>query len=254
MADDLEWDLPEGFQFAIDNRPDQPEKVISVPTKLWRPWVADSVGRLNEKFPRCSWGTYPGHDPSEADAADGMIPNWSTPEGHAYGTSLANYVARQAFCKAEGIWYVIHYGRIWSMTRPSSGWLPYFDRNNPNPSRSHKNHGHISWYFNKKPTPVTPPTPAPKPYEDGWHPDLPWIFYLDKQDIGVTQSTSVWLIQKALGLKPYDGNYTVTVRDAVQVWQRDVAKDDPKLSDGILGPRDAAMLFGPDVAVQASSA
>lgn len=222
--------------------------------KVWRPWVLDSLKRLDALFPKAEIGTYPGHEPTEADAADLMIPAYATAAGRALGTAIANHVARVEFCKTEGIWYVIYWGRIWSMTRPASGWLPYFDRNNPNPSRSHHNHDHISWYENKKPTPVTPPVPVPKPYEDGWHPALPWVFYLDKQKVGVTKSDSVWLIQKALGLKPYDGTYTTTLRDAVQVWQRDVAKDDAKLCDGILGPRDAAMLFGPDVTVQASSA
>ena len=134
------------------------------------------------------------------------------------------------------------------MTRPSRGWIPYFDRNNSNPSRSHKNHVHVSWY-NKDPR----PSPVPQPYTEDWLPPLPWIFYLDKQKVGVTHSTSTWLLQKALGLKPYDGAYTVTVRDAVQVWQKDVAKDDPKFCDGILGPRDAALLLGAHVRIETTS-
>lgn len=237
---------------------------ISVPTTDWVDWFRPTVLELNTAYPLFSWGTYPGHDPSIHNAADGMVPAWQTAAGRAKGQALADHIARTSFMKPRGGWYVIFWGRIWSMTRPSSGWLPYFDRNNTNPSRSHHNHVHFSAYLKKPagvvlpvpPVPAYPPSGPPpvlKPYTEGWVPATPWTFYLDRQEIGTTQSDSAWLIQKALGLKPYDGNYTAELRAAVKDWQLNTLKDDPKFCDGVLGLLQARSLFNDTITIETSS-
>lgn len=119
---------------------------ISVSLDKWKPHVVKVVTGLEARYPACSWGTYPGHDPSESLATDAMIPSWQTPAGKKIGDNLANYLANVDTAKRLGVWYVVWDGRIWSMTRPSAGWLPYFDRNSSDPSRSHKNHVHVSFY------------------------------------------------------------------------------------------------------------
>jgi hypothetical protein len=230
---------------------------ITVPLSKWRSYVRLAVVWLTARFITSGFsaGTYPGHDPNEDRAVDFMVPAWQTAAGRAKGQKLADYLANKAVMSRLAGWYVIWWGRIWSMTRPEKGWLPYFDRNNTNPSRSHHNHVHFSFYDKaaKNPlygTPSTPAPAAPKPYTEGWVPDKPWVFYLDRQSLGLTGSDSVWLIQKALGLKPYDGNYTQAVRDAVRKWQRDVLKDDPAYCDGILGRLQAKSLFNDAIDIE----
>lgn len=230
---------------------------INVSTGLWRSYVRLAVVWLVARFITSGFGvgTYPGHDPNQDRAADFMVPAWQTAAGKAKGTKLAAYLASTKTAKRLAVWYVIWNGRIWSMTRPEKGWLPYFDRNSTNPSRSHKNHVHVSWYAKAASnplysTPAAPATPEPAPYSTGWVPPQPWVFYLDRQVIGATQSTSVWLIQKALGLDVRDGNYTQALRDQVLAWQRDVLLDDPKYCDGILGRQQAKALFNDAIAIE----
>jgi hypothetical protein len=228
---------------------------FSVPLIKWASWVRASVVEIEKAWPAFSTGTYPGHDPDEAHAADYMVPAWQTSAGRAKGQKLADQLAKVSFLKPRGMWYVIFYGRIWSMTRPGSGWLPYFDRNSTNPSRSHHNHVHVSWYKNQPaglhlPVQVIKPEDQPRAYSAGWVPDKPWVFYLDRQDIGQKDSDSVWLIQKALGVKPRDGHYTVTLRDQVKEWQRNDLKDEAKFCDGILGRRQAQALFNDAVDIE----
>jgi hypothetical protein len=227
---------------------------ISVALNKWGPRVRSQVQKFAARWPTFSWGTYPGHDPSEALATDGMVPGWNLPGGRTKGRKVAQAIWDER--KENGVWYVIHWGEIISITRPEKGWLPYFARNDPNPSKSHKNHVHVSWHSDKAApvaSPSAPAKPEPKPYTDGWVPDTPWVFYLDKQDIGVKQSDSVWLLQKALGLKVRDGNYTAELRDAVKTWQLDVLKDDPEFCDGILVPAQAQALFSDAIDIEASS-
>lgn len=214
---------------------------LSVALSKWGPRVRAQVTKFSQRWPALSWGTYPGHDPSEALATDGMVPNWSGDGGKARGREVAQAIWDDR--KANGIWYVIHWGEIISITRPEKGWLPYFARNSPNPSKSHKNHVHVSWHADSSAPTVVAVAPDVKPYTDGWTPDKPWTFYLDRQEVGVTKSDSVWLLQKALGIKPYDGAYTDAMRAAVRDWQLNVLKDDPKFCDGVLGPQQAKALF-----------
>ena len=140
---------------------------ISVSMSKWTPGVQTRVEEFNERFPDLSWGTYPGHDPSENRASDGMVPAWQTDRGRARGWEVARWIwANRA---RLGVWYVIFDGKIISQTYPARGWAPYFARNDPNPSKSHKNHVHVSFYNVPAPTPpkpaapVDPPKPLPEP-------------------------------------------------------------------------------------------
>ena len=218
---------------------------INVSPTLWRGYVRLAILYVVARFITSGFGvgTYPGHDPNQDRAADFMVPGWQTPRGKALGDKLANWLANQRTMSRLAGWYVIWNGKIWSMTRPEQGWLPYFNRNSTDPSKSHKNHLHWSFRDKASKDPMYSDTPAPKPYTDGWVPDKPWIFYLNRQEIGVTKSDSVWLIQKALGLSVRDGNYTPALRDAVKQYQLTVLKDDPKFCDGILGRLQAQRLF-----------
>jgi hypothetical protein len=231
---------------------------ISVPLNLWRTYVRLAVVWLTARFigSGFSAGTYPGHDPNEDRAADFMVPSWQTSAGKTKGTGLANYLANVTTAKRLSIWYVIWFGRIWSMTRPEKGWLPYFARNDPNPSKSHHNHVHVSFYDKAAINPLYGTTPAPTKTptygDDDYTPALPWTVYLDRLTVGTKNSDSVWILQKALGIKPRTGTYTDAETAAIKTWQRDVIKDDPKFCDGELGPRQAATLFGEHVEVLAT--
>ncbi|MGI8457136.1 MAG: hypothetical protein ACR2LI_03340 [Propionibacteriaceae bacterium] len=133
--------------------------------KVWKPWVTAATTEIVQRFPGTqNQGTYPGHDPNESLAVDFMVP--IVEDG--IGQHIAHFVADEAVCRRLGIWYVIWWGRIWSMTRPEQGWLHYFDADNPNPSRSHHNHVHVSFYnrtpiVNRDKEPRTD-TPAGKTY------------------------------------------------------------------------------------------
>lgn len=228
---------------------------VNVSLSLWRPYVRLAILYVVARFLTSGFGvgTYPGHDPNQDRAADFMVPNWETAKGRAVGQKLADYLANTTTMRRLAGWYVIFNGRIWSMTRPEKGWLPYFDRNSTNPSRSHKNHVHWSFRDKAAADPLYVAPAAPAPYSDGWTPPLPWVFYLDRQALGVTSSTSVWLIQKALGVKPYDGRYTPALRELVRAYQRDTLGDDPEFCDGILGPDQARRLFNDAVRIEAES-
>lgn len=121
---------------------------FSVKLALWKKHVQTAVTKLNAQFPEFSWGTYPGHDPSEALAADGMVPNYKTAAGKELGWTAARYVWANRV--KLGIWYVIFDGKIISQTRPASGWLTYRPTaqaiNNSPDSAYHRNHVHVSWY------------------------------------------------------------------------------------------------------------
>jgi hypothetical protein len=218
---------------------------ISVALTKWGPRVRGQVQAIAERWPTLSWGTYPGHDPSEKLAADGMVPGWNTKAGNALGWEVARWL--WANRKKLGLWYVIFDGKIISETRPEQGWIPYFARNDPNPSKSHKNHAHLSWHTDGS-APAVPATV--KPYTDGWVPDKPWVFYLDRQKIGTVNSDSVWLLQKALGFKPYDGKYTALLRDRVKTYQAHDLGDDPQFCDGILGREQAKALFNDAIDIE----
>jgi hypothetical protein len=218
---------------------------ISVSLAFWGPRVRAQVKAFDQRWPTLSWGTYLGHDPSRALATDGMVPGWGTKKGNDLGWEVARWL--WANRKKNGLWYVIFDGKIISTTRPEKGWLPYFNRNSSDPSKSHKNHDHCSWHEDGD-APAVKPDVAP--YTEGWVPDLPWVFYLDRQEIGVTQSDSVWLLQKALGMKPYDGNYTQALRDRVKTYQAVDLGDDPQFCDGILGPGQAKALFSDAIDIE----
>jgi hypothetical protein len=133
---------------------------ITASGQAWKPHVRAAVEEINGKFPGVSWGTYPGHHPSEPLATDGMIPKWDTNAGKAVGNALAYMVANVETARRLGIWYVIFNERIWSMSRPDSGWIQYrptqaaIDRSPA--SAFHRNHVHISFYSGVPAAPVKP--------------------------------------------------------------------------------------------------
>jgi hypothetical protein len=221
---------------------------ISVPLSDWGPHVRAQVQDFNKRWPNFSWGTYPGHDPSEALATDGMVPGWNAPGGKAKGRAVANTLWSER--KKNGLWYLIHWGEIISITYPNAGWRPYFNANNPDPSKNHHNHVHASWHSDGSAPAVV--TDSPKPYTEGWLPSKPWTFYLNRQGPGLTeQSDSVWLIQRALNLKPRDGLWLPDREGAaVKHYQMFVLGDDPKYCDGILGRSQATKLFGSLVKIE----
>lgn len=204
-------------------------------------WDADALlfaEEVDAKFPRNDWtSTYNGHgDDGAAYAVDFMC-------NKSMGDKIAPYV--WANRKRFGIWYVIWYGRIISMTRPNQGWLPYFDRNNPNPSKSHKNHVHASLYtwarfqplVESKPVPVVNPVDA----EDPGYPRPKYaVIYLDKLKANQQNSDSVWWVQVALNtvvggnVLKLTGDYDIPTQAKAKAFQESLG-DDPKYCDGILG-------------------
>lgn len=196
---------------------------ISVPMSDWKPHVQTAVLDFNHAYPNLSWGTYPGHDPNESLATDGMVPGWSTTTGNALGWKVAKWI--WANRKKWNVWYIIFDGKIISETRPSQGWIHYFNASNPKPSKSHKNHVHVSFYS-------TGPNPAPASLGTVW---------VDTLDYGRMNSDSVRLVQRALKIA-VTGNYDASTRDAVKKFQISLG-DDPKYCDGLLGGNQAIALF-----------
>lgn len=131
--------------------------------KAWSQSSRQVAEELDEEFPRSDWtSTYPGHDPSEAWAIDLMC-----------SKSIGDKIAAYAWKHRErlGIWYIIWWGRIISMTRPQLGWQRYWDADNPNPSKSHKNHVHISRYVGRgytAPAGSSKPDTPEQPEERDW--------------------------------------------------------------------------------------
>lgn len=240
----------------------------SVPLSYWRSYIVVFLKIIDRRFPQFDIGTYTGHDPSRADAADFMVPGYKTTAGRRLAAELADFVWK--YRKFFGIWYQIYWGRIRSMTYESQGWRPYFAAGSSDDSKNHHNHVHVSWYEDKNkssgkgpddvksptaPKPVTPP----KPYTPGWIPDTDaydrWTFFLDRQQTGTKESDSIWILQRALKANkvydgPLDGSYSGAVQDAVKAMQR---KWGDKVVDGVLGPLGAAKIFGEHVIVERDS-
>ena len=115
---------------------------------LWPMGTEAMVEQVVAAFPRVDAGTYIGHEPTAALAADFMIPEYKTTAGKAYGDRLADWVWER---RAEyDLWYQIWRGRIRSMTYPNAGWKPYTPKpaaiaKSPD-SAWHRNHVHVSLY------------------------------------------------------------------------------------------------------------
>lgn len=183
----------------------------------WDAGARQCVIEADQLFPGFSWGTYNGHDPSKGLAADAMVPAWQTAAGRAKGQELADWIWTNR--ARWGIWYLIFDGRIISQTRPEQGWIRYFDADSPNPSRSHKNHVHMSW----RSAPAIP------------------VVWIDRLVPGVTDSDSVRVVQRALGV-PSDGTYGPSTVAAATAFQRSLG-DAAEHCDGVLGPRQTVALL-----------
>ena len=103
--------------------------------------------------------TYAGHEPTEAQAVDIMIPDWQTPAGQKLGHDLSRWI--QAHQPELGVQYVIWWGQIWNVERNSEGWRTYFDADSSDPNRAHHNHVHVSVYGNKGTGPTAASASAP---------------------------------------------------------------------------------------------
>ncbi len=216
---------------------------ISVPLSDWGPRVRAQVQKFAAKWPDFSWGTYPGHDPTEALATDGMVPNWQNATGRARGRAVAQAIWDDRH--NNGIWYVIHWGEIISITRPQAGWQRYFAANDPNPSKSHHNHVHVSWHKDSAAPPVvvtppvvTPPKPSSPSTPTAYPTPKDKVVYVSKLNPGQTDSDSVWWVQKALGA-PLTGAYDSATVAAVKAFQKALGDD----VDGDLGPLQTTALF-----------
>lgn len=182
---------------------------MSVTSSLteWDAGARQCVIEADQLLPGFSWGTYNGHHPRQGLAADAMVPSWSTPAGRRRGQELADWIwVNRA---RLGIWYVIFDGRIISTTRPEQGWIRYFDADSQDPSRSHKNHVHVSW----KSAPAIS------------------VVWTDRLVSGVTNSDSVRLVQRALGI-PQTGAYDAATLAAATAFQASLGDT----RDGELGP------------------
>jgi hypothetical protein len=100
-----------------------------------------------------SFGTYPGHDPTEDQAVDCFVPVFTVP----LGTAIADFAI--ANMERYGIWYLIFRQRIYN-PEIGSYWRDMEDRGSP--TQNHFDHVHLSFYATA-PADPTPPTPAPTP-------------------------------------------------------------------------------------------
>ncbi len=105
---------------------------------------------------------------------------------------------------------------------PAGTWRPYTGTGNP-----HTDHVHVEFDSST--------------YKPLHQQPLAGTVWLDRLRPGVTNSDSVRLLERALGL-PETGDYNDTVLAAVRLRQR-AWGDDPKYIDGILGPKGAALVF-----------
>lgn len=141
---------------------------------VWSTSTRQVAVELDAKFPRRDWtSTYPGHgeiSPSTGEANKGQYAIDLMVSDRALGEKIAQYAWDNR--KRLGIRYVIFWGRIISETSSNPNkWVRYFAADDPNPSKSHHNHVHISRYSNKGYTPaagtvvppvaVTPPVTPP---------------------------------------------------------------------------------------------
>lgn len=173
--------------------PTSPSPIHESGRTNWGRFVMACVQEINQKCPGANpISTYPGHHPHVSRAADWMC-------SKEVGDKIAAYVANEATAKRLGIWYVIWYGRIWSMTRPEQGWIQYFDADathpdgSPDRSRRHYNHVHISWY---------------PPAGRIWRPPFTW-WHVDPE----TVSTFLWGIKRGRNnIKAKPGRNIAVVR------------------------------------------
>lgn len=118
--------------------------------KLWNSTSRSVAEELDGLFSRPDWtSTYVGHGENGAGWSIDLMCQ------KAIGDRIAEYC--WANRKRLRIWYIIWWGRIISQTRPNAGWQRYRDADSPNPSKSHKNHVHLSLYPG---TSYTAPTAA----------------------------------------------------------------------------------------------
>lgn len=195
-----------------------------VPLSYWNAQARAVVLEVDQLFPSLSWGTYNGHDPTRARAADGMVPGYKTAAGIALGNRVADHLWANRI--RYNIWFVVWRGRIASRTYESQGWRTYYPaksaiERSPD-SAYHRNHPHFSTYPEK-----------PTPYGTVW---------LDRLAEGVTGSESVEIVQRALGVK-VTGNYDAATVSAARVFQRITLGDPQEYSTGYLGRFQTAELL-----------
>lgn len=172
--------------------------------KLWDADVRAASEELDARFPRGDWtSTYPGHDPSAALAVDFMC-------SRAMGDKIADYVWTHR--KRLGVRYVIWYGRIISETSSTPNrWVHYYAADDPNPSKSHKNHVHVSFYPNAKYTPLE------KPITMFTNEDAVKGYSIDG-DVKFTQKKGTELV--GYPRTSSSGKYLVTSSDTWYPWER----------------------------------
>lgn len=197
---------------------------ISVSLGLWKPWVQTAVQKFNSLWPSTSLGTYPGHDPDRSLATDLMIPGYTTAAGKAFGWAVAKEIWSMA--DELGIWYVIFDAKIISKTPGKGYWKTYYPTAKAiaasRDSAYHYNHVHVSWY-------ATAPA--------GWKP-VDGTVWIDLLVDGVSDSTSIALVQKALGV-PQTRTWDAATKAAAEAFQRSLGDD----VDGYLGKLQTTALF-----------
>ena len=189
----------------------------------WNPQTWALARELDGLYPTVSFGTYPGHHPTTQRANDGMIPGYLSASGISLGTNLAEHLWLHR--RRYNLWYEIWRARIRSMTHPGQGWTTYTPAasaaaKNPD-SAYHRNHVHLSTY---------PQTNVP--YGTVW---------IDRLDAGVTDSESVRIIQRALGV-PVTGSYDPATVAAAKTFQAQQGNA-PQYCDGYLGKWDTVALL-----------
>jgi len=134
-----------------------------------------------------SFGTYPGHDPTEDRAVDIFVPVSSDVLGNKItGFAIPNI-------ERYGIWYLIYRQRIYN---PSIAdyWRPMEDRGSP--TQNHYDHVHVS--FNATAPDVPAPTPTPTPPKE---PEVSKVAYPLQVDSGETRRLPIVAIGGGFGWK-----------------------------------------------------
>ena len=190
---------------------------------VWLPWFKVAVREMDAQYPGFSWGTYNGHEPVPSRAADAMVLNWQTAAGKARGWELAKWLWTNR--KRFNIWYVIFDEKIISQTPGKGSWLPYHATaqaiRNSEASAKHWNHVHVSVYADA-PEGLTPSGTV-------------WVDLLVP---GVKDSTSIRLVQEALGVPP-SGTLDAMTITATKKFQESLGDT----VDGLFGPLQLAALF-----------
>lgn len=127
------------------------EMTIHESSKHWDSHTRGMAKEVDALYPASDWtSTYAHH--GEGSAVGAYAIDFMCTKSR--GDKIAAYIVKHR--KRMGVRYVIWYGRVinWGLDGDGAKWKRYFNADNSNPSKSHKNHVHVSRQPGRKYTPA----------------------------------------------------------------------------------------------------